>query len=120
MERVQIIAILGSLILLGIIFHLVRTKRLRIQYSLLWILTGIIVLIFSIWRGLLDLIARLAGISYPPNALFLIGFLFFLLIMLHFSLVISKLYEGNQKLTQRLAILTWRFKELEKGSEKRD
>jgi len=77
-------------------------------------LTGVVLLIFSIWRGLLDAMAKLAGIFYPPAALFLIGLLFFLVIMLHFSVIISKLYESNKELAQKLAILTWRLKELQK------
>ena len=101
-ERVEITAILGSASLLLIVLELVRRKRLKEEYSLLWLLTCIVLLVLSFWRGLLDVLARLVGIFYPPTALFVVGLGFVLLILLHFSTVISKLSTENKELAQRL------------------
>lgn len=111
-ERVEITAILGSVSLLLIVLELVRRKRLKEEYSLLWLLTSIALLILSFWRSLLDVLARLVGIFYPPTALFVVGFGFVLLILLHFSTVISKLSTENKELAQRLAILSWKLRNL--------
>ena len=62
-------------------------------------------LLLSCWRGLLDRLAFLVGIHYPPSALFLVGFGFFLIIMLHFSLVLSSLSERSKKLAQEISLL---------------
>jgi hypothetical protein len=114
MARVEIIALLGSLSLLGLVVELVRRRRLGEAYSLLWLLTGVILLILSLWRELLDVLANLVGIFYPPAALFVVGFGFVLLILLQFSVVVSRLSDENRSLIQRLAILDWRLRQLEK------
>ena len=114
-ERVKVVAVLGSVSLLLLVIELVRRKRLKEEYSLLWLLTTVAFFILSFWRGLLDVLAKLLGIFYPPTALFVVGFGFMLLILLHFSTVISRLSTENKGLTQRLGILSWRVKELEKS-----
>jgi len=118
LARIQIFAILGSLFLLFLVFHLVRTKRLRIQYSLLWFLTALILLFFSIFRDTLNILSYFIGIYYSPTFFLLTGFMFLLLILLHFSVIISKLSETNRELTQRLSILTWKYEQLEKSKLK--
>ena len=105
MDRIQWVSILGSAALLGVVLELVRSRRLREQYSLLWIFTAAILLLLSGWRGLLDRLAASVGIHYPPSALFLVGFGFFLVILLHFSIVHSTLAKRVKELTQEIALL---------------
>jgi len=66
------------------------------------------------WRGLLDTIALTVGVAYPPALLFFVAFLFLLLIVLHFSVIISSLSEKNKKLSQEIAILKTLFEEYKK------
>ncbi len=113
MRRVEIVMILGSVGLLLIVLELVRRRRLKEEYSLLWLLTAVVLLALSLWRSSLDLIAKLMGIFYPPTALFVVGFGFVLLLLLYFSTIISQLSGENNSLTQRLAILDWRVRQLE-------
>jgi hypothetical protein len=113
MRKVEIVMILGSVGLLLIVLELVRQRRLKEEYSLLWLLTAVVLLALSLWRSSLDLIAKLMGIFYPPTALFVIGFGFVLLLLLYFSTIISQLSGENNSLTQRIAILDWRVRQLE-------
>jgi hypothetical protein len=113
MRRVEIVMILGSMGLLLIVLELVRRRRLKEEYSLLWLLTAVVLLALSLWRSSLDLIAKLMGIFYPPTALFVVGFGFVLLLLLYFSTIISQLSGENNSLTQRIAILDWRVRQLE-------
>ena len=113
MDRVEIIALLGSLSLLALVLELVRRRKLSEAYSLLWLMTAVILVILSLWRGLLDVLANLLGIFYPPTALFIVGFGFVLLILLQFSVLASRLSEENRRVIQRLAILDWRLRKLE-------
>jgi len=113
MLRIQIIIGTVSILLLVIVFELIRRRRLKEEYSLLWLLSGVVILTFSIFPNLLIIISRAMGMYYL-TALFVISFLFLLLIVLHFSTVISKLSERNKELTQELSILDFRFKELDK------
>jgi hypothetical protein len=103
--RISIVAASAAGILLLIIFELMRTRRLQERYALLWLLTGIVVLVLALWRGALGLLAETVGIAYPPSALFVLAALFILVVLLHYSTVISKLSEQNIKLAQRLALL---------------
>ncbi len=113
-SRVQVVSILGSLTLLVLILELVRRGKLAERYSLLWIATGAVLLVFSLWRGLLDRFAAAVGIFYPPSALFLVGLVFILLLILHFSVIVSRLARKNRRLAQRLALLDERIREMEK------
>lgn len=113
MERVEVVAVVGSLGLLGLVVELVRRRKLGEAYSLLWLLTSLVLVVLSLWRGLLDIVADLVGIFYPPTALFVVGFGFVLLILLQFSVVVSKLSTENKTLTQKLAIMDWRLRQLE-------
>ncbi len=103
---VSLAAAAASLALLGIVFELIRSRRLRERYALLWLLTGVVLLVLSLWRGGLNTMADWIGIeTYPPSVLFAIGLLFVLVVLLHYSTVISKLADQNVILAQRVAIL---------------
>ena len=115
MDRVQSFAIVLSLTLLISIFQLIRKNKLLEQYALLWIASVVILLVLSIWRDLLDRIAALVGIFYPPSALFFIAILCGMVIALHFSVVISKLTKQNHILAQEVALLRQHVEELKKG-----
>jgi hypothetical protein len=110
--RVSIAAAIASVLLLLVVFELIRSRRLRERYALLWLLTGVVLLVLSIWRGGLNTIAGWFGISgYPPAILFAVGILFILLVLLHYSTVISRLSDQSTILAQRLALLEERFRE---------
>lgn len=109
--RISIYAAVAAVILLLVILELIRSRRLQERYSLLWLLTGIVILVLALWRGALGTISDAVGIHYPPSALFVIGAVFILLVLLHYSTVISDLSERNTKLAQRLALLETRLDE---------
>jgi hypothetical protein len=113
--KIQIIVGVLSMILLLITFELIRKKRLREEYAILWLFTGIVVLVFSLWPEFLlsQFFVRITGIFYL-SAVVLIAFFFLLLIVFHFSVVISKLTGQNKELAQRYALLEIEFKELRK------
>ena len=109
--RVSIAAAIAAVILLLVIFELIRSRRLQERYALLWLLTGIVIFVLAIWRSLLGKASDLVGIAYPPSALFVLAAFFILLVLLHYSTVISKLSDQNQILAQRLALLEHRLRE---------
>jgi hypothetical protein len=103
--RVSVAAAIAALILLTVIFELIRSRRLQERYALLWLLTGLVIFVLAVWRGLLSRLADLVGIAYPPSALFILASFFVLVVLLHYSTVISKLSDQNRILAQRLALL---------------
>jgi hypothetical protein len=112
--RVSIVAAVASVLLLAFVFELIRSRRLRERYALLWLLTGFVVLALALWRDGLNTIAGWVGVqTYPPAALFAIAALFILGVLLHYSTVISKLSDQNVILAQRIAILEAELRERE-------
>jgi hypothetical protein len=110
--KVSIAAAIASLILLAVVFELIRSRRLRERYALLWLLTALVLLVLSLWRGGLNTIAGWFGVTgYPPAVLFAVGSLFFVVVLLHYSTVISRLSDQNTILAQRLALLEQRLRE---------
>jgi hypothetical protein len=103
--RIQIVAIVASAALLLVVLELVRRKRFLERYALLWLFSAAILLGLAIWKDFLSTVADAVGIAYPPNALFLIAFGFVLVLLLHFSLAVSRLSDQTRVLAQRLALL---------------
>lgn len=107
--RVSLIATAASVLLLLVVLELIRSRRVRERYALLWLLTAVVLLVLSAWRDGLGRISNLVGIAYPPSALFVLGFLFIVIVLLHYSTVISRLSDQNTILAQRLALLESRL-----------
>lgn len=112
MERQVIFTIAASVIALGFVIELVRRRRLREEYSLLWLATALIMLVLSVWRDLLHGLSDLVGIAYPPNLLFLLASLQLLLILLYFSTVITRLTQENKEIAQQMALLQYEVEQL--------
>ena len=113
-----ILASAASIILLLAVLELVRRRRLREKYALLWILTAIVLLILSLWRGLVDSVAIALGISYGPLITIAVGALFVLVVLLHYSTVISALTDRSAVLAQQVAMLEERLRRLEDEEDK--
>jgi hypothetical protein len=105
LNRISVIAVLASSILLLYILEMVRRRKLREEYSILWLAGAVIMLVFSLKRDWLVRVSDAAGIYYPPSFLFLISVFFILLILIHFSIAISKLYHMNKRMAQEIALL---------------
>jgi|SRR5687767_9984175 len=118
-SRLQIVAVLATAALLLVVLELVRRRRVMERYALLWLLSSVVLLVLSIWSGLLEQLAASVGIETPSNALFAIAFMFTLVLLLHFSTVISGLTDQNKVLAQRLALLQQRVSELQQSGDRR-
>jgi hypothetical protein len=112
-DIVQIIAIGISVIIFVIVIELIRRNHLKERYSLIWLATAIVLIIFSIWRSLLDVIAGAIGIYYAPSLLFLLAIGFLILLLLNHSVAVSSLSKKNERLAQEMGILKTRLKNVE-------
>lgn len=110
--RIQVVAIAVSLAVMLFVFELIRRKKLREKYSLVWFGAGIVMILFSVWRDLLDRVAHALGVGYAPALLFLVALFFGMVLMIHFSVVISELTEKNKTLAQEIALLRTELKKL--------
>lgn len=105
MSRVAILAVAASAALLLYILEMVRRRRLREEYSILWLFGSAVILVLAVKKGWLERISHAVGIFYPPSFLFLVGILFVLLILIHFSIAVSRLHQMNKKIAQEVALL---------------
>lgn len=105
MDLVPLFATVVSLSIFLLVIELVRRGRLKERYSLLWIFSAAVMLLFSVSRKLLHLAAASLGIFYPPSLIFLLASIFLIIINVHFSTVISELSEKTKTLTQEIALL---------------
>jgi hypothetical protein len=113
---ISIAGAIASALLVFAVLELIRKRRLRERYALLWLATGIVLLVLSAWRGGLNTIAHWVGVrGYPPAVLFAVATLFILLVLLDYSTVISKLADQNTILAQKLALLESRLDERERA-----
>ena len=101
----QYLAVGGSLVLLVFVLELVRRRRLTEEYSIIWILASIALLVLSLARRLIDRVALLLGIQYGPALLLLILAFFVAVAALHFSLVISRQRRQIERLIEDVALL---------------
>ena len=112
-QRVEVIAV--AILICVVILELIRRKHLMERYAILWLVLGVTILVLAAWKGLLTTVSHAAGIYYPPAALFAVAFLFVLALLLHFSIVLSRLSDQNKILAQRVALLQQRLDERESG-----
>jgi hypothetical protein len=115
--RIQLVAIFAAGGMFLIVFELVRRRRLMERYALLWLVSTFVLLALAAWKGLLVRVSNAIGIYYAPSALFVVALGFILVLLLHFSLVISRLADQNKVLAQRLSLMQQRLDELEQGAE---
>lgn len=113
MDIVQLIAITVSGAIFVVIIELIRRNRLKERYSLIWLTASMLLIVLSVWRGLLHFIAHFLGIYYPPSFLFLLAIFFLLLLLLHFSVILSGMSEKNKRLAQEIGMMKTGIRDLE-------
>jgi hypothetical protein len=116
-QRIQVVAIIGSALLLLAILELVRRRRLLERYALLWLFSALVLLGLAIWDELLSEVAGSIGVATPVNALFFVAFAFVLVLLLHFSIAVSRMADQTKVLAQRLALLEQRQRETAESLE---
>jgi hypothetical protein len=111
--RISIAASVACAVLILVVLELIRGRRLKERYALLWLATGIVLLVLSAWRDGLNTIAGWVGVSYPPAMLFAAATLFVILVLLHYSTVLSRLTDETVTLAQELGLLRQRLEGIE-------
>lgn len=114
LPRQKVFAVIASVALILLIIALIRRRRLREEYALLWLATGLGILVLVIWYDLLEMITGLIGAVAPTTTIFLFAFLFLIFISIHFSVKFSKLSDQVKDLAQELSFLKLELEELKK------
>ncbi|HEX8947924.1 MAG TPA: DUF2304 domain-containing protein [Dissulfurispiraceae bacterium] len=103
--RQKVVAVFIALSIFFIILELVRRRKLREEYSWLWLLTGAVLVVLTFWYELLVRITVLIGAVAPTSTLFFFALIFLILVCVQFSIRISKLTNQVKDLVQELALL---------------
>lgn len=112
----QLAAIAFAVFVFALVFEMVRRRHLRERYALLWLAAALALLILAVWTQLLRVVSNAVGIATPSNAFFVVAFAFLLLLVLHFSMVVSRLSDETRVLAQRLSLLEQRIRRTERAS----
>lgn len=116
LPRQQVFSLISGFIIFLAIISLIRARKLREEYSWIWLLAGAIIFVIVVWYDLLVFITNLIGATLPTSALFILAIIFLILIDIFLSVKISHLAEQIKTLVQEIVILKERSK---KKNEKR-
>jgi len=103
-DRIQLFSIIFSLAIFMFIFGLVKNRRIKEEYSILWFAMSFFLLYLSLDRFAIDRLGRLFGIAYPPSVLTLMTTGFTFLLLIHLTVVMTRLSEQNKELIQEMGL----------------
>jgi len=103
--NLRIIGIVGCLGLLLFILELVRRRQLKEEYTVLWVITGLVLLLFAAWEGLLRDVRNLIGASSEASTLYFFGLIFVVALLMHFTVRVSRLERRIVAMMQEIALL---------------
>jgi hypothetical protein len=103
--KMRIFSFLVGLFLFILIIELVRRRKMREEYSFLWLLSGVLICIASVSYEVIAWITKLVGAVYGPSMLFFFGLLFLAVISIFYSVKLSQLSDQVKNLAQMISIL---------------
>ena len=119
MDWAKVVSLALSVGIFGFVIWLVRERRLREKYALLWLSTSLFLILLTVSRRVLEVTALSIGIYYPPSLLFLVGVLFLLMVTIGHSVTLSRLSDSNHNLAQEVALLRKQIEDLKEMREER-
>ena len=112
MTSTYLVALVGSVLVLAGIVELLRRRQLGEKYAVLWLVVGVVLLVFTAFPGLSVGLAHALGVAVPTNLLFFVGILFLVGVVLHLSWEVSRLENETRKLAEDQAILRLELEQL--------
>lgn len=112
-ETLRIILSIGVMVYFVIVIQLLKSKKLTLKYTLLWLLTGVVMAIFVLWPRLLNKMVNLLGIELPVNGLFALSIGFLIILAMALTSIVSKQSQKIKDLVQQTALLEERIRRME-------
>jgi hypothetical protein len=91
--------------LVGLLVVLLRTRRLREKYAIIWIVVGLAVAVFAEFPRAVEKVARAVGVQTPSNLVFALALVALLLVCVQLSMEITRLEEETRTLAEAVALL---------------
>lgn len=112
-KTLQIFMLIAVVVYFALLIYFLRRKRINLKYSLLWLFSGIVMLLLTIFPKILDWGAAIVGIASPVNALFAVVQFCVMIILMSLTAIVSRLNDQLLRLAQANALLEKRVRELE-------
>ncbi len=119
-SEIQLVSVAIALLVILVVAQLIRARKLREEYAILWFVASVVLFAFAVKRDLLDRLAGAFGIAYPPSLLLLGTILMGFFLSLHFSISLTRLAEQNKRLAQEIAILKLAVEERQNSKDQRE
>lgn len=116
--NLTIFSLIAAVLIIGYLFILLRSRRLREKYVALWMFIGVLVIVLAAFPKLLEWLAGLVGISVPSNLLFFLALVLLLGVSLQLTLEISRTEEKTRTLAEHVAILQLELAELKRATHR--
>ena len=111
--RARLFFVCLGLVVLFFVINLVRTKKLKEEYALLWLFMAATLVVAPLLIDIIDAVSFAIGIDYPPALMIVIALVCFVLIFFQISVTISRFSEQIKSLGQDLALVRKRLQDLE-------
>ena len=109
-----------DLIFLVVILNMLKKKKLNLKYTLTWLFAAFALLVVDCFPQIIEGIMNLVGVASPVSMVFVLEALFVLVILLSLTAIVSHLTERVYRLTQTIAIMEKKIRELEEGKKKEE
>ena len=110
----RIVPLAVAVLVVVFVVELIRRRKLREEYAMLWIAASIVLLVFAVFPHLLWWISKVTGVYYTTLMVLLI-FSFLSLVIVHLSVAVSRSADDLRKLAQRMALLEQKLSDRSDG-----
>ena len=117
-KTLQIVLLVAIFMYYSALVYLLRKNSLNLRYTLLWLLVGLIMLVLVLFPGILKVFSDAVGIYSEMNALFTVISFCGIMLLISLTSIVSKMNDRVKQLTQNLALLEKRVREMKKESSK--
>ncbi|MBD8538758.1 DUF2304 domain-containing protein [Frigoribacterium sp. CFBP 8751] len=108
-----VFGIVSAALVLGVVFEMLRRRRVRERHALWWIFAGVLALVVAVFPVLLENLALALGISVPTNLGFFLALVILFLVSVQSSAELTVLEEKSRTLAEHVALQDERIRRLE-------
>ena len=119
-SALRIELIIGVIVYFIIILMFLKNKALALKYTLLWLMAGIVLVVLAIWPSILTHFIKMVGIASDMNGLFVVCIALIIMILMSLTSIISKQADKIKNLTQTIAQIDKRIREVENQESERE
>lgn len=119
-STLRVVLIIGVIVYFVVILMFLKRKALALRYTLLWMLAGMVLGVMVIWPEILTYFIRLLGIASNMNGLFVASIAFIIMILMSLTSIVSRQADKIKNLTQTIAKIEKRLREVESKESERE